>query len=506
MPRETLSCDYDAIVVGGGIAGLISGAFLAQAGKKVLLVEQEDRAGGFARDFQQGPYTINPSLHVIMGCSPSGQSGKGLIDAALRQLGVRNLCEFGIAEPFYRAQFPDLQMDIPSTRDAFLDVHQEQFPEEAKGLEELVNLCSQVYQEFIRFPILPRFQDWAMMPMRFPKLFRYANATLGSVMKRYLSSPQLMAVYATIWSYLGLPPSRVSFLMWAVMMARYLEEGPFFCLGGFQNLVNAITSSLTDHGGELIFGTRVTKIHAASSGVRGVSLANGQEINAPVVISNINAMTTFQNLLEPGQLPSGYLQKISRLERSVSVLGLYLATNLDVHALGVPKVTIITPWDVENIFEDALRGNVSGLAVHIPTVCDPSLAPAGEHLVILQAIIPPQGFDLSLKDQFAEKLLDGAERVLPDLRNHITFADGSATDNPLQFRLHRLGPMYGWAASPQQSGPRRLSPRTPIAGLFLTGHWTQPGHGIWTVVLSGINTARLILGEDGSQSLWPFAL
>jgi prolycopene isomerase len=270
--------------------------------------------------------------------------------------------------------------------------------------------------------------------------------------------------------------------------------------------VGAITSSLTDHGGELIFRTRVTKIHATSSGVRGVSLANGQEINAPVVISNINAMTTFQNLLEPGQLPSGYLQKINRLEQSVSVLGLYLATNLDVNALGVPKVTIITPWDLESIYKDALTGKVSGLAVHIPTVCDPSLAPDGEHLVILQAIIPSQGFDLSLQDQFAEELLDGAERVLPDLRNHITFADGSATDNPRQYRLRRLGPMYGWAASPQQSGPRRLSPRTPIAGLFLTGHWTQPGHGIWTVVLSGINTARLVLGEDGSRSLWPFAL
>lgn len=506
MPREILNCDYDAIIVGGGIGGLTCGAFLAQAGKKVLLVEQEDRAGGFARDFQQGQYTINPSLHVIMGCGPSDQSGKGLIDAALRQLGVRDLCEFSVAEPFYRAQFPDLQMDIPSTRDAFLDVHKKYFPEEAKGLEDLVNLCSKIYREFIRFPMIPRLQDLAMMPLRFPKLFRYANATLSSVMNRYLSSPELKAVYATIWSYVGLPPSRVSFLMWAVMMARYLEEGPFYCPGGFQNLVDAFTSGLTDHGGELILGTRVTKIHANSSSVHGVSLANGQEINAPVVISNMNAMTTFQNLLEPGQIPSGYLQKIRRLEPSVSVLGLYLATNLDVHALGVPKVTIITPWDLDSIYEDALTGKVSGLAVHIPTVCDPSLAPAGEHLVILQAIIPSQGFDLSLNDQFAEKLLDGAERVLPDLRNHITFVDGSANDIPRQYRLHRLGPMYGWAASPQQSGSRRLSPRTPIAGLFLTGHWTQPGHGIWTVVLSGINTARLVLGEDGSQSLWPFAL
>jgi phytoene dehydrogenase-like protein len=99
-----------------------------------------------------------------------------------------------------------------------------------------------------------------------------------------------------------------------------------------------------------------------------------------------------------------------------------------------------------------------------------------------------------------------AERVLPDLRNHITFVDGYSEGSAQQHPLHRLGPIYGWAATPQQSGPRRLPNRTPIGGLYLTGHWTQPGHGIWTVILSGIITARLVLGQDASQSLWPFAL
>jgi prolycopene isomerase len=237
-------------------------------------------------------------------------------------------------------------------------------------------------------------------------------------------------------------------------------------------------------------------------------LASGQEIRTPLVISNIDARETFRDLLEPGQMPSRYMRRLSRMEPSLSVLGLHLATDLDVHSLGVPKVTMIVPWDLDSFYRDALSGKVSGLGMHIPTVCDESLAPPGEHLVILQGLIPSDAGDLSpsASAQFAGELLELAESVLPGLRDHVTFAQGLSEERQQPYPLHRIGPMYGWAASPQQVGPRRLPNRTPVEGLFLAGHWTQPGHGIWTVVLSGINVARLVLGENAAACLWPFDL
>jgi len=508
MSHEASKSAYDVAIVGGGIGGLTAGAFLAQAGKQVLVVEQEERAGGWAREYQHGPYSINPAIHVIMGCGPPGPSGHGLISSALSQLGVEKRCEFISVDPFYRVQLPDLQIDVAAGRDACLEAHQKAFPEEAKGLEDLVNLCSQVYQEYVRLPMVPRWRDWALMPVHFPKHFRYANATLGSVMRRFLSSPRAMAAYAALWPYLALPPSRVTFLQWATMMASFTEEGAFYCRGGFQYLADALASGLAAHGGEMVLGTRVTKIHAAGSRVQGVSLASGQEIRTPLVISNIDARKTFRDLLEPGQMPSRYMRRLSRMEPSLSVLGLHLATDLDVHSLGVPKVTMIAPWDLDSFYRDALSGKVSGLGMHIPTVCDESLAPPGEHLVILQGLIPSDAGDLSpsASAQFAGELLELAESVLPGLRDHVTFAEGLSEEAQPPYPLHRIGPMYGWAASPQQVGPRRLPNRTPVEGLFLAGHWTQPGHGIWTVVLSGIHVARLVLGKNAAECLWPFAL
>lgn len=508
MNTEASKDTYDVVIIGAGIGGLTCGAFLAKNGKQVLVIEGEENVGGFAREIERGPYKINPALHVIMGCGPAGSPGHGLIDTALRQLGVRDQCEFIAVDPFYRIKLPDFQMDVPAGRDAFLEVHQKAFPEDSKGLDKLARLCSQIYQEFIRFPTVPRWRDWVLMPSRYPRLFRYANATLGSVMDKFLSDPRSRAAYAVLWPYVGLPPSRVSFSMWAVMMTSYFEEGAFYCLRGFQRLADALTTGLINQGGELVLDTRVTRIHATSSGVQGVTLENGQTIEAPVIISNIDAISTFQNLLEPGQVSAKYVKKLKGMEPSMSVLGLHLATDLDVHALGIPKVTMIAQWDSEGVYKDSLRGKVGGLGMHIPTICDRTLAPPGEHLVVLQALIPSDAVEQSssASAQFAGQLLERAEWVLPDLRNHITFVEGYSEGDPQLYPLHRIGPIYGWAASPQQTGPRRLPQKTPVSGLYLTGHWTQPGHGIWTVVLSGINTSRLVLGQDASDSLWPFAI
>ena len=65
-------------------------------------------------------------------------------------------------------------------------------------------------------------------------------------------------------------------------------------------------------------------------------------------------------------MSSSYFQRLDRLEPSLSVLGLYLATDLDVLALGVPKVTMITGWDLDGAYKDALRGTVGGLACIFP--------------------------------------------------------------------------------------------------------------------------------------------
>ncbi len=505
MENHALSSAYDVIVIGAGIGGLTSGALLAKEGKHVLVVEQEKEPGGFAREFQSGPYTINPALHAVMGCNSGGPFGPGVLHSVLHYLGVQDQCEFISVNPFYRAQFPDFQMDVPTGREAYLDAHLRHFPDEADGLRELVNLCSNMFREAMNFPVVLRMQDWALMPFRYPKSFRNANATVEGVVNRFLHSPRLKAIYAILYPYLALPPSRLSFPLWGIMMASYIEEGAYYCKGGFRNFSNALAYGITKHGGELVLETRVRKIRIDKGRVQSILLENGQEISAPMIIANNDPRHIFQDLLETGQIPAGYSGKLRRMEPSQSVLGLYLVTDLDLHSLGIAKVTMVSGWDLETAYAAASNGEVGGMAVHVPTIVDKTLAPPGEHIIILQAFIQNRAYHASppTKELFAEKLLDQAEKVIPDLRNHIRFKAGSEEYPDTEYPLHKLDAIYGWANSTNQAGPRRLSAKTPIPGLYLAGHWTQPGSGIWTVVLSGINAARTALGKDLSRPVWP---
>jgi prolycopene isomerase len=486
---------YDIIVIGSGMGGLTAAALLAKEGRKVLVVEQEEQPGGHARTFTHGPYTYDRALHLIMGCAESSPLGIGIIDALLRHLRVRDRCEFLRVDPLLTAHFPDYRIRLPGTMAGYKQALIKEFPSEAKGIERLTDLYAEIYKELLAFPILPGLTGWLRALVKQPKLFRYANATLNSVLDAHLSDPRLKAICASLKPYVGLTPSRVSFLLWAAMMASYLEEGAFICRGGFQNLANAVASSLAENGGELVLKRRVARIQVRGGKAGGVELDNGQVAAAPIVISNMDAGQTFEEFVPESERPSRYLRKLKGMTLSPLVAKLYLGTDLDVSSLGVTHVNALyTSWNIEDTDWISMKNRVPCFVV-VPTVSNDSLAPPDRHVVTIETFVAGDVFStdtvLSPDSAVYKRLLEGGETILPGLGGHITDVGGSAI----------MGPIYGWEAVPKQSGVFRPGHITPISGLYLCGHWTQPGHGIWTVVMSGIRTARIILNRGPSRGM-----
>jgi len=503
--REARDTAYDVVVVGGGMGGLTTGALLARAGKKVLVVDDQEHPGGHAHAIRQDGYTFDPAVHLITRCSETGRFGVGVIDGLLRHLGVRDRCEFmPVGDPFYTVHFPDLALAIPTGRDAYLAAHLRHFPGEERGLRRLVDLSAQIATEMRAFPEEPSLGDLLRLPWRFPTLFKYRNATLQQVIDRELHDPRLKCAYATLWSWIGSPPSRASFLAFAYMMAYYIEDGSYYCRGGYQTLADAVATALGRAGGELVLGSRVIRILAPERRVQGVVLDTGQRIAAPVVISNIDPRVTFEKLLGQDHVPARMLRKLRRLELSLSVLAGYVATDLDVRSLGVGHENLyITSWDLDGGYAEALAGGVPGLSMGIPTVTDPSLAPPGQHIVILQALAPS---DPSTDPRLTERILSLAERLLPGLRDHLTAVAAVGPTARRELALRRLGPIYGAAMTPAQVGAKRLGHRTPVHGLYLVGQWTRPGMGIPWVIESGIQVARHVLGLSKVEEVVPFRI
>lgn len=495
--RSTPSRDeYDVVVVGSGIGGLSTGAHLARAGQRVLVVERGDGPGGYAHAFRRGPYLFDPAIHII------SQAGEGfLLDASLKFLGVHDRCTMLAVDDLYALRFPDFSMHVPIGLDAYIAAHAAAFPEYAEAIERFFRLVHQVHHESHQLPPQLALRDLDALVERFPVMFKYSRATLQEVLDEFFPDPRVQALCTAGWPYIGAPPSRLGFMTFCQATSAHLES-PRYCQGSFQKLADAFVAALEMHGGELLLNTQVGRITVEGGRATGVTLATGEQLRAAAIVSNADARHTFEELVGADHLPAPFMRRLRRMDPSLSACVLYAATTLDLRQFGGAYETFIYKhWDHQETYNDILAGRPGAMWATVPTLLDPSLAPPGEHLIILTSLA---SYDIgepweAAKPRFTEALLREIEALFPGIRDQLTFAEVATPPTFERYTLNSRGAIYGWEFTPQQSGSKRMPHQTPIPGLYLAGHWTQPGAASIRVFVSGIHTAQIVLAEAGKQ-------
>jgi prolycopene isomerase len=495
QPRESR---YDVVVIGGGIGGLSAAACLARAGQKVLVIEQSSGVGGYAHAFTRGPYTFDPAMSVF----PQGHD-HALPVALLDWLGVRDQCRFVPLESNYRAVFPDFEIVTPFGLGEFTEVHCQRFPKHAAKLREFFALCSQLHHEAHVLPPRIGLDGLDEAARRFPVLFKYIKATTADALNEYFDDPLLKAAVSVCWPYLGSPPSRLDFVTFSTILSVYLE-GCFYPEGGFQSLANALCSGMERAGGEVMLGQRVTRIVVTDGRASGVELAGGEVVRAGTVISNADATATFTDMVGDKHMPAGFMKRLRRMKPSPSAVITFIATSLDLRAMGaVHEVFRPLHIDHDESYKDVLAGRPGGMYGTVPTLASPSLAPDGEHLLIVHSLAP---YDIGRPwkgetEAYADQVLDAFEPVFPGLRDSVTYLETATPPALERHSRNRFGAAYGWENIPTQTGGKRSPHVTPLDGLLLSGHWTQPGTGSLRALVSGMHTAQLALGLSGQPPI-----
>jgi len=407
---------------------------------------------------------------------------------------VADQCRWLPVDPFYTVELPGLRLAVPGDPDGFAEAHVAAFPEEEKGIRSFLTECADIARETDRASRLSSPTEILRNPGRFPALLRHRRSTVAAVLDAQVKDPTARAALTSLWPYLGLPPSKLSFLYWSTMLVSYLEAGAIYAQGSFQNLAKALAHAIEEGGGEILLRSPVRRISVEDERVRGIVLENGQCIAAPVVISNADVRQTALELVGRDHLPAGYLRQLRRLQPSISAFIAYLAVERSTLSPASHETFFFETTDHEAAYESALAGTPRWFTATVPTHVDPSLAPEDEHLLVLTTLL---GADAGpwpeRKQELTDALVDAAAARIPGLRDSLRFCEGASPRTMERYTRNESGAIYGFALTPAQVGPSRPAPTTPLRGLYLAGHWTQPGGGITGVITSGQHCARAIL-------------
>ena len=498
--------EYDAIVVGGGMGGLSAATHLAVAGKKVLLLEQHHKVGGCATSFSRGEFNFDVALHEM---SLGGGHETALLEHVLDEAGVLDKVELIRIPDLGRSIFPGFEYTHPGNEEEAFESLAEHWPKERESIERYHQLLKDIHDEvdelrglYMASPIKAMLMRLSL-PMRQPNLFRYRSATVDEVLDDFFEDPRLKAVMSQFWVYLGPPPSREWSLIHMISHHSYVRNGAWQIRGSSQALSDAYRERIEELGGVVLTDTRVTDIDVERGRVTGVVTEYGDVYEAPVVVSNANPYQTYFKLIDPEEVPARELRRVSEMEPSNSMVGIYLGLDVSIRQQwGIEDYEIfLNPsLDEDEMYAAAMDGRYDESVVAVTiysNLGDDFYAPDGKSVLTLNAYAdfddwPDPGPEYDAKKlDMEERLLDAAERIMPGMRDHIEVREGMTPRTIYNFTLNHKGAMYGFAFTPEQR--ERLEIESPIDGLYLVGSWTWPSHGVGMAQVSGYLASRTIL-------------
>ncbi len=514
-PGKThMSSAYDIVVIGGGHNGLVNAAYLARAGKKVLVVERRHVLGGAAVTEEIFPgFKFSVCSYVVSLLRP-----EIIRDLDLPRHGLEILPLDGTFTPLPNGDYLWRVNDHGRTRREIARhsrVDAEAYDEFGKAMLELCKFVKPVlgmmapdpsrlaWSEISKLLFLGR-RFRSLPPMEQYNHVQLMTMSAADFLDQWFETDPLKATMSAsgiIGTFLGVRSPGTAY----VLLHHYMGEidGAFrswgFARGGTGAISNSIAEAAREAGAEIRTQAPVARILVRDGKACGVVLENGDEISASVVSSSVDARLTFERFIEPRELPAEFLEEVKRFKYRGSSGKVNLALDalpeftclpgVGTHLRGAISISPSVDY-MERAYDDAKYGDYSRrpyIDIVIPSLTDPSVAPPGKHVMSCFVQYAPyklrEGTWDEKREAFGDNVIDTIAEHAPNLKDIILhrqvvtpldlerefgLSEGNIFQGELSLeQLFFLRPVPGWAQY-----------RTPIRGLYMSGSAVHPGGGI----------------------------
>jgi phytoene dehydrogenase-like protein len=519
----------DVVIIGGGHNGLVTAFYLARAGFKPLVLERRAQVGGAA---------ITDEFHPGFRCSTLAHSAGPIRPDIVRDMQLeKHGLRFIRPETCVTTLSPDgralsLSRDTNKSAEAVAGFSQKdaaKYPEFEQSLGKISKVIAEALATTPPDIDHPTGGDlWSMLKTGralrnlgkrdLYRVLRWGPMAVADLVAEYFETELLRAVIAArgiFGTFLG-PWSAGSSLQLLIRAAgdSHPAGSAFFAAGGIGALTQAMASAAKAAGVEIRTEADVIEIRVKDGAATGVLLGTGEEINANTVISNADPKRTLLKLTDSTHLSPDFVQKLQHFRGNGTVAKVNLALS------GLPNFTAMKNGDgaalegrihigpeidyLERAFDESKYGNFSRqpyLEATIPSLTDPTLAPAGKHVMSIYMQYAPYKLKGDWEQQrgaLGQTVVQTLAQYAPNLPEMILhhqiitpqdmedvygLTGGQIFHGDLALdQFFTMRPLLDWARY-----------RTPIENLYLCGSGTHPGAGLTGG--SGANAAREILKQ-----------
>lgn len=505
---------YDAVVIGAGHNGLVNAAYLARAGKKVLVVEKRDLVGGATVTEEIVPgFKFSVFSYVVSLLRP-----EIIEELELARHGLHLLSLDGTFTPLPDGRYLARWHDSERTRQEISRFSRKDADNYGRFGLHMHHMARAVRDLLMMKPPEPtslRPSDLAgfnrlakhvrgLGTRRFYDLVRLMTASASDYLDRWFECEPLKATMSAsgiIGTFLS-PRSPGSAY---VLLHHYMGEidgvsrSWGFARGGMGAVADALASSARSFGVEIRTGAGVARVLTKNGRARGLALESGEEIEAEQIASSADPKRTFLKLVDEKDLPSEFVSDVKRfkIRGSSGKVNLALSELPDFTSLPGDgphlrgSISISPNMDyMERAYDEAKFGSFSShpyMDILIPSTIDPTMAPPGKHVMSIFVQYAPYHLKGATweekRDAFGDAVVDTLSEYAPNLKSaiigrqvvspwdmekRIGLTEGNIFHGELTLdQLFFLRPVAGWAQF-----------RTPIAGLYLAGSGAHPGGGV----------------------------